>query len=234
MWSVVFVDKFKWVISEILLYCWIVPSSPNEAFDVKDSVCRIWSQLVFGSVSNQPFSIWRKSDVWWRYSVALLIGKYLDSSILENTNAVTKLMYLSYERVTLYAYIQLSLNVLISSFSKTFTESYRRSAKRSRKAKIVGCKIDNFQTSFSIDKLGRRFHRWDTDRRKDQHAGRQKDRQTDNAAYHEYVVPRSIPITVPVSSCPCCADATTNRPKTAINNISCLPMAWWYWNKINW
>ena len=76
---------FEWPMFHVCLDNGVIEFAADQTLGVENSVVRIFGSLVFGCISNQPFSFC-KGDIRRSGSISLIIGDNLDSIILPNTN----------------------------------------------------------------------------------------------------------------------------------------------------
>ena len=92
-----FFNNFKWEVFDVMLYSRIGPFSSNQSFGIKYSILRIGSELIFGSITNETFSLSGKSNIRWCDSVSLIIGNDFNTSVFENSDTTEwKIMNLSW------------------------------------------------------------------------------------------------------------------------------------------
>ena len=84
--------SFKGEEFDVLLYVGIAPGSSNETFSVEDGVGGVGCQLIFGSVSDQTFSLFSEGYIRRCDSVSLIVGNDFYTSVFENANTEKKRM----------------------------------------------------------------------------------------------------------------------------------------------
>jgi len=70
----------------ILLDNGVIELPADESLGIEDSVDGVLSNLVFGSISNESFSL-SECDIGWGGSVSLIVGDDLNSLILPDADA---------------------------------------------------------------------------------------------------------------------------------------------------
>ena len=80
----------EWEVLEVMLDGGVVPIPADQPLGVKDSVLRVARQLIFGGVSNETLALSSKGYVRGGDSVTLIVGDYLHSPVLKDTNTKKK------------------------------------------------------------------------------------------------------------------------------------------------
>ena len=73
----------------------IIPSTSNQPLGVKHSVLWVGGQLVLGRIPNQPLSVRRERHVGRSYTVALVIGNDIHTTVLVHANTAGKVAEVS-------------------------------------------------------------------------------------------------------------------------------------------
>ena len=77
--------NFKGPMFHICLDDRIVVFSADKSLGVEDSVVWVFGSLVFGSISNQSFSL-GEGDIRWSGPISLVVGNDFDSVILPDSD----------------------------------------------------------------------------------------------------------------------------------------------------
>ncbi len=81
-WSLL---DFERPMFHISLDDWIIEFTANQTLGIKDSIVWILGSLIFGCITNEPFSLC-EGDIRRSGSISLIIGNDLNSVILPDTN----------------------------------------------------------------------------------------------------------------------------------------------------